>query len=116
MKVTKRQALRQRTREQRATRRARKAVALGTPQAARTHLVAAGIDDATAKRFTPAFSRSIAPTATSEKVIKLKGRSRKTVTVKLYDRVTFTARLMAYRPKDVTYAARFEQAAHRLAA
>ncbi|GGU61911.1 hypothetical protein [Streptomyces lavendofoliae] len=108
---TKRQALRQRTREQRATRRARKAVATGTPQTARTHLLATGIDPTTAKRYAPAFSRGVAATTTSETSIKLKGRTRKAVTVKLYDQTAFAA-----RPANPIAAARFEQAAHTLAA
>jgi len=112
----KQRALRNRIREQRTTRRALKAVATGLPQTARTHLVAAGIDDATAKRYAGAFSRGTTPTALGQTEIKLKGRSRKVVTTKLYDRATFTARLAVYRPKDLTAAALFEQAVHSLAA
>lgn len=112
----KQRALRQRIREQRATRHANKAVATNTPQTARTHLVAAGLDDATAKRFAPAFSRNVTPTATGETSIKLKGRTRKPLTVKLYDQATFVARLITYRPTNPLAAARFERAAHALAA
>lgn len=111
-----RHTLRTRSANTRATRRARRLIATGTPQAARTHLIAAGIDDATAKRYAGAFSRGTTSTATDQTVVKLKGRVRKAVTVKLYDTATFTARLAVYRPKDLTAAARFEQAAHRLAA
>jgi hypothetical protein len=111
-----RQTIRTRTRTQRAAYRASRAVATGTPQTARTHLVAAGIDDATAKRFAPAFSRGMAADATGQSSLKLKGRTRKTMTVKLYSATTFTARLAAYRPKDLTAARLFEQAAHQLAA
>jgi len=119
MKLSSRQArhtIRTRAAHTRAARRAVKAVATGTPQTARTHLLAAGIDDQTAKRYAGAFSRGTTPTATGETVVKLKGRNRKQVTVKLYDAAPFPARLAAYRPKDLTAAARFEQAAHRLAA
>ncbi|WP_399559562.1 hypothetical protein OIA45_48980 (plasmid) [Streptomyces chartreusis] len=112
----KQRALRNRTREQRTVRRAVKAIATNTPQTARTHLVAAGIDDQTAKRYAGAFSRGTTPTATTDTVVKLKGRNRKQVTVKLYDAATFTTRLAVYRPRDLAAAARFEQAAHRLAA
>jgi hypothetical protein len=112
----KQRALRNRTREQRTARRALKATATGTPQTARTHLVAAGIDDHTAKRYAGAFSRGTTPTATGDTVVKLRGRRTKRVTVKLYDRATFAARLSAYRPKDLTAARQFEQAAHSLAA
>lgn len=38
------------------------------------------------------------------------------VTVKLYSAAVFAARLAVYRPKDLTAARHFEQAAHRLAA
>ena len=116
MKHSKNRALRQRIREQRTARRAAKAIATRTPQTARTHLIAAGLDDTTAKRYAGAFSRGIAPTTTSETSIKLKGRARKAVTVKLYDQATFAARLAVYRPADKTAAARFQQAAHQLAA
>jgi hypothetical protein len=100
----------------RSTRRAVKAVATGAPQPAKTHLVAAGIDTATAKRFSGAFSTKVTPTLTGETVIKLKGRRTKTVPVKLYDRTAFAARLSVYRPKDPTAAGLFARAAHRLAA
>ncbi|MFF2411838.1 hypothetical protein [Streptomyces sp. NPDC058092] len=112
----KQRALRQRIREQRATRRAIKAVATSTPQTARTHLVAAGIDDATANRFAPAFSRNVTPTATRRTTIKLRGRHTRLVDVKLYDQATFAARLITYRPTNAAAAARFGRAAHQLAA
>lgn len=112
----KQRALRNRTREQRTTRRALKAVATGLPQTARTHLVAAGINDHTAKRYAGAFSRGITADATSQTSLKLKKRTRKLVTVKLYSADTFAARLAVYRPKDLTAASLFEQAAHSLAA
>ena len=113
---TARQILKTRTRTNRAASRARRAIATRTPQPARTHLTAAGIDDATAKRFAGAFSRGVQADGTRETTVKLKGRTRKTVAVKLYSARTFAARLAVYRPKDLTAAARFEQAAHRLAA
>lgn len=119
MKASNRQArrtIRTRAAQARATRRAHRAVATGTPQTARTHLLAAGIDQATAKRYAGAFSRGTTPTQTGQTVVKLRGRNRKHVTVKLYDAATFTARLAVYRPRDLAAAARFEQAAHRLAA
>ncbi|WJV47668.1 hypothetical protein [Streptomyces flavofungini] len=103
-----RATLRRRTAGTRATRRATKAVATGTPQTARTRLVAAGLDDATAHRFSAAFSRGVTPDATREATVKLKGRARKAVKVKLYAAATFAARLATYRPKDRTIAARFE--------
>lgn len=112
----KQRALRNRTRQQRAQRRALKAVATNTPQTARTHLVAVGLDDATAKRYAGAFSRGMTADATGQANLKLKGRTRKQVTVKLYAATTFAARLSVYRPKDLTAARQFEQAAHQLAA
>jgi hypothetical protein len=112
----KQRALRNRIRDQRTTRRATKAVATGTPQTARTHLVAAGLTDATAKRYAGAFSRGTTPTTQAQTEVKLRGRRTKRITVKLYDRAAFTARLSVYRPKDLTAASLFEQAAHQLAA
>lgn len=113
---TKQRALRNRIREQRTTRRAIKAVATGISQTARTHLVAAGITDATAKRYAGAFSRGVQADITITAKLKLKKRTRKTVPVKLYAATTFAARLAVYRPKDLTAARQFEQAAHQLAA
>lgn len=113
---TARRTLRQRSAQTHATARAHRAINTGTPQAARTHLTAAGIDDPTAKRFAGAFSRGLIADAVRETRIKLKGRTRKTVQVKLYNTATFTARLAVYRPRDPQAAARFEQAAHHLAA
>src|SRR5688572_19657015 len=104
---TRRATLRHRTREQRATTRAHRAIATGTPQPARTQLVAAGLDDTTAKRFAGAFSRGLIADGTRETRIKLKGRVTKRVTVKLYTATTFAARLAVYRPKDKATAALF---------
>ena len=100
----------------RSTRRAVKAVATGAPQPAKTHMIAVGIDAATAKRYAGSFSTKVTPTATGETTIKLKGRRTKLVPVKLYDLAAFTARLSVYRPKDLTAAGVFARAAHRLAA
>ncbi|MFE9844698.1 hypothetical protein [Streptomyces goshikiensis] len=99
-----------------ATRKARRKVAAGTPQTARTHLLAVGIAPDIAKRFAGAFSTRVQPTATARAAVALKGRVRKSIVVKLYDLAAFAARLAVYRPKDRAAAARFEQAAHRLAA
>jgi hypothetical protein len=107
---------RQRSIDTRATRRAIKATATGAPQTARTHLVAAGLDDTTAVRFAGAFSRGVTADDTRETRIKLKGRVTKRVAVKLYSAATFAARLATYRPKDKTAAAKFARAAHQLAA
>lgn len=106
-----RATLRRRTAETRATRRAVRAVATGTPQPVRTRLVAAGLDDATAKRFAGAFSRGLIADDVRETKIKLKARVRKTVQVKLFTARTFAARLATYRPKDAVVAARFERVA-----
>lgn len=103
-----RTTLRRRSAETRATRRACRAVATGTPQPVRTRLVAAGLDDATAKRFAGAFSRGLLADDVRETRIKLRGRVRKTVAVKLFAARTFAARLATYRPKNPVVAARFE--------
>lgn len=70
-------------------------------------LVAAGLDDATAKRFAGAFSNGATPTATGETTVKLRGRTTKRVAVKLYDQAAFAARLATYRPRDKKAAALF---------
>lgn len=108
--------LHNRAAQTRATARAHRAVATGQPQPVRTRLVAAGLDDATAKRFAGAFSRGLVADGTRETKIKLKARVRKTVQVKLFTATTFTARLATYRPKDATFAARFERIALAVAA
>lgn len=113
---TARRTIAARSKDTRTARRAVKAVATGAPQPAKTHMIAAGIDEATAKRFAGSFSTKVTPTATGETVIKLKGRRTKLVPVKLYDRAAFAARLSVYRPKDLTAAGIFARAAHRLAA
>lgn len=106
-----RATLRRRTAGTRATQRALRAVATGQPQPVRTRLVAAGLDDATAKRFAPAFSRGLIADGARPTTVKLKGRARKAVQVKLYAARTFAARLATYRPKDRVFAARFEMLA-----
>lgn len=111
-----RRTLRQRSAATRATRRAQRAVATGTPQSARTHLTAAGINDQTAKRYAGAFSRGVIADGTRETTIKLKGRVTRRVQTKLYNADTFAARLAVYRPRDVTAAGLFARAAHHLAA
>src|ERR1044072_5234488 len=111
-----RHTIRTRTRTQRAASRPRRAIATGAPQTARTHLVAVGLDDVTAKRYAGAFSRGVEADRSEEHTSELQKRTRKTITVKLYAATTFAARLAVYRPKDLTAAALFEQAAHSLAA
>lgn len=101
------------TRELRAHNRARKLVATGAPQAARTHLIAAGLDTATAQRFAAAFSRNVLPTARRTTQIKLTGRTTARVSVKLYSRATFAARLAVYRPRDPHFAHLFAETATR---
>lgn len=113
---TRRATLRQRATATRTTRRAHRNTATGHPQTARTRLIAAGLDDPTAKRYASSFSRGLIADGTRTTRIKLKGRTRKQVQVKLYTAATFAARLATYRPKDLTAARLFEQAAHRLAA
>lgn len=113
---TARQTLRHRAAATRATQRAHRQIATHTPQTARTHLVAAGIDDTTARRFAGAFSRGVIADATRTAKVKLTGRRFRRVQVKLYNADTFAARLAVYLPKDCTAAALFERAAHALAA
>jgi hypothetical protein len=108
---TARRIVKARSTATRTTRRAVKAVATGTAQPVRTHLVAAGMDDATAKRYAGAFSRGVVADGTRTTRIKLKGRARKAVQVKLYTLTTFTTRLSAYRPKDKAAAQLFARLA-----
>ena len=49
-----------------------------------------------------------APDGARTTTVKLKGRVRKAVQVKLYAARTFAARLATYRPKDAVAAARFD--------
>jgi hypothetical protein len=95
-------------------RRAVKAVATGSPQTARTHLLAAGVDAADAKRYAGAFSRGVAPTSAALATVKLRGRVTRTVPVKLYDTATFATRLAVYRPKDTDAAARLTRVVMQL--
>lgn len=113
---TNRHTIKTRTHATRTNRRAQKAIATNTPQPVRTRLIAAGLDDATAKRFAGAFSRGVTADSTRTTKIKLKGRVTKRVQVKLYTAPTFAARLAAYRPKDKAAASAFAAAAHQLAA
>lgn len=102
---------------------ARRAVATGKPQTARTHMVNAGLPDADAERFASAFSRGVVTTTSVEQVVRVR-RSTATQanhykivrrTAKTYDLKTFNARLAVYRPKAADAAARFETAAQRAA-
>ncbi|GAA3255877.1 hypothetical protein [Streptomyces lavendulae] len=102
-----RSTLRQRATAGRGARKAARALATGQPQPATIHLIGRGLDAKTAKRFAGAFSRGVAPTAMGETVVKLKGRARKAVALKLYDLATFAARLAVYRPRDPHAAAQF---------
>ncbi|WP_210587156.1 hypothetical protein [Streptomyces sp. GESEQ-35] len=75
-----------------------------------------GLDDATAHRFAGAFSRGVTADGTRTTAVKLKGRARKAVAVKVYSADTFLTRLAAYRPKDTTAAASFARLALEVAA
>lgn len=98
---------------------ARRAVAGGTPQTARVHLVNAGLTPADAERYASAFSRGVLTKTSVKQVVRVR-RNKATQadhyrvvrrTAKTYDLKTFRARLAVYRPKDVTAAARFETVA-----
>jgi hypothetical protein len=105
---TARATLRTRTRTQRTAARAARRIATGTPQPVSTHLVAAGLDPVIARRFAGAVSRAAGTAqATATARIKLRGRTRKTVAVKLFTTARITPVLAAYRPKSPAYAAHF---------
>lgn len=112
---TARRIIAQRRTEGHLIRKAQRA-ALSPVASAKTRLIAAGIDPSVADRFSGAFSRGVIADGTSVVNIKLKGRVRKNVAVKLYTVDTFASRLSTYRPKDKIAAVLFAQAAHRLAA
>lgn len=103
-------ARRQLQRTVRAQRSAAKRVATARPQAARTWLLAAGMDAADAKRYAGSFSRGVSPTTVSLTTIKLRGRVTRPVPVKLYDQASALARLETYRPKDRGAAAKLNRA------
>ncbi|WP_435060226.1 hypothetical protein [Streptomyces sp. bgisy060] len=107
--------IRNRTRDNRAARRAIKAVA-ASAAAVSAHLIAGGLDPATAHRFSGAVTRKAkalghVPTATGTKRRKLKGRASKLVDVALWTRAQIAAVLAVYRPKDKQAAALFARLA-----
>lgn len=98
-----RRQLRELRRQNRRSSWARKLVKTGEPQSARTWLVAAGLDADLARRYAPAFSLGVTPTAVGTVDIKLghlHTRHTVEVPIKRYDRDTFTDRLRHYRPRD----------------
>lgn len=109
---TARATLRNRTRDQRSAARAARQIATGTPQPVSTHLVARGLTPAIARRFAGAVSRVAgAAQATATTRIKLRGRTRKTVAVKLFTTARMAAVLVTYRPKSPVYAPHFARLA-----
>ncbi|MGW1275560.1 hypothetical protein ACWD4V_01195 [Streptomyces tsukubensis] len=107
--------LRDRARTNRAVHRAARAVATGTAAVA-SHLIAGGLEPATAHRFSGAVTRKAkslghAPAATASKRHKLKGRVFKTVAVALWTCAQIAAVLTVYRPKDKLAAAAFARLA-----
>jgi len=103
---------RTRTRTQRATARAARRIATGTPQPVTTHLIARGLDPAIARRFAGAISKAAGTAqATTTARIKLRGRTRKTVPLKLFTHAGITPTLRTYRPKAPAYAPHFARLA-----
>lgn len=104
---------RETVRADRAAARARRQVATGAPQTVKTHLLAAGVTVADARRFAGAFSRGVESVTTVRTTMrnpkgKYQGSRDLRVTVKLVDAAAFRARLTTYRPKsDPAAAARF---------
>lgn len=89
-------------------------VKTGEPQSARTWLVAAGLDDDLARRYAPAFSLGVTPTAVGTVDIKLghlHTRHTVEVPIKRYDRATFLRRFRRYRPQNPEAAEAFALAA-----
>jgi len=86
----------------------------GEPQPARVWLERVGIDEDTARRFAPQFSRGVTTSTTGQTEIKLHAHSRhgyKTVPVKKYTRDEFFRHLHEFRPKDPTAAREFARVA-----
>ncbi|MFE0058747.1 hypothetical protein [Streptomyces sp. NPDC059003] len=107
--------LRNRARDNRAAHHAADAVATGNASVA-SHLIAGGLDPATARRFSGAVTRKakdlgLTPDSTATKSLKLKGRVRKTVDVALWTRAQMATALAVYRPRDKKAAARFDRLA-----
>ncbi|WP_086822411.1 hypothetical protein [Streptomyces sp. NRRL B-24572] len=107
--------LRNRARDNRAAHQATQAVSTGAA-AVSAHLIAGGLDPATAHRFSGAVTRKAkalghTPTATGTKRKKLKGRVSKLVEFALWTRAQIAAVLAVYRPKDKQAAALFARLA-----
>lgn len=80
----------------------------GTPAAARTLLVAAGLPDEVAQRYAPAFSRGVETiTPATSKRVRTGAHRSKRVAVKLFTPAEFADRLAAYRPKNPAHAELF---------
>ena len=100
--------LREQAPKMRAVAQLRRARRNGVPQTARTLLVAAGVPDGIARRYAPAFSRTVEPTAVrSERIRTCTGRSRR-VDVKLFSVDRFNQRAATYRPRNAADAVLFE--------
>lgn len=111
---TRRSALRQLRNANRDAQRARRAVATGTAQPMRTHLLALGLDGKLAKAYAGAVSRNIKVHADRVQVVrKLKRNSRRTGTFPAYTYTSGQARraLAAYLAKGGPAARKDDRAA-----
>lgn len=96
----------------RAVARAARVKRNGTPAAARTLLVAAGLPDDIAQRYAPAFSRGVQTSVpATTKRVRIGAHRSKRVAVKLFTAAEFAERLAAYRPKNPVHAQLFTLAA-----
>lgn len=104
----------------RALRNARKAVVMPGPHSAKEYLLALGLPQDFADRYTSAFSKGVTAVTKIQHEKKLPGKRKGVrtiiVEVKLYDWETFARRLTAYRPRDIEAAARFADLATLVAA
>ncbi len=99
-------------RSNRARSRAIKALRANSEQPLKLHLLARGLDLATAQRFAGAMSRTIRVAASQRTTaIKLHGRRVRIVPVWTYRAAQVDKALATYRPKDRGAAARFERIA-----
>ncbi|MFI7278488.1 hypothetical protein [Streptomyces sp. NPDC049879] len=96
-----RRIVRDRSRQARAERAARRAVAADPIQSVRTHLVARGLDVRLADRFASAVSRKAGQGTAVGRITKKvpgKGRAVRTYDVKLFSAAQMDTVLAAYRP------------------
>lgn len=104
----------------RALRNARKTVVMPGPHSAKEYLLALGLPQDLADRYTPAFSKGLTAVTRIQHEKKLPGKRNgvrmMTIEVKLYDWETVARRLTTYRPRNTDAAEQFAELATLVAA